>query len=129
MNVTLKSGLVLKVTLKDGDKPAAWDTNQPYSHNHSRVTISTPNGRNTFDYWGSVQGYWDGKDNDPLDALACFAGDAISGQDDFEWFCDEFGYDTDSRAAYKTWRACKKSAEAAARLGLTDEDLYALYDR
>jgi len=127
--IKTKSGQSLKVTLRDGDKPAQWDANQPYSHNHSRVTISTPAGRHTFDYWGNVQDYWDGKENDPLDAVGCFAGDALAGAEDFDEFCADFGYDEDSRHAHKIWKACRRSAQAAQGLGLTDDDLYALYDR
>lgn len=128
-NVKTVSGLALKVTMRDGDKPATWDDNQPHSHNHSRVTISAGSSKHTFDFWGSVHDYWKGQDNDPADALTCWASDALSGQYDFDEFCSELGYDTDSRQAYKTWKACQKAADAAQRLGLTDDDLYDLYNR
>ena len=40
--------------------------------------------------------------------------DAQSGQESFEDFCGEFGYDPDSRKAEATWRAC---ADVYAKLG------------
>lgn len=40
------------------------------------------------------------------DILNAVALDAMSGEDGFEEFCQEFGYDTDSRRAYATWEAC-----------------------
>jgi hypothetical protein len=44
------------------------------------------------------------------DVLMCLASDARCGEDSFEDFCSDLGYDQDSRKAEKTWRACKAIA-------------------
>lgn len=43
------------------------------------------------------------------------AGDARFGRDDFEEFCANLGYDSDSREAEKTWRACQSQERKLAR--------------
>ena len=43
------------------------------------------------------------------DFLACISGTYYN--EDFSDFCDEYGYDTDSRTAYATWQAVNESAE------------------
>jgi hypothetical protein len=49
-------------------------------------------------------------------ALYCFLSDATAAENSFEDFCNEFGYDTDSRNAEKTYRACVKANSKAIRL-------------
>lgn len=44
------------------------------------------------------------------DVLDCLASDATC-SDSFEDFCLEYGYDSDSRKAEKTWKACIKSRD------------------
>lgn len=44
------------------------------------------------------------------DVLSCIISDARAGEQEFEEFCSEFGYDSDSRKAEKTWRACASMA-------------------
>jgi hypothetical protein len=48
----------------------------------------------------------------------------MSGEQDFESFCADFGYDTDSRKAEKIWNACRASNRKAKRI--IDGDLYTL---
>lgn len=48
--------------------------------------------------------------------------DAQCGQETFEDFCSELGYDTDSRRALDTYLACQKMATTRRHLGLTQED-------
>jgi len=43
------------------------------------------------------------------DVLSCLASDARSGEETFEGFCGDCGYNQDSRAE-KIWKACKKIA-------------------
>ena len=52
------------------------------------------------------------------DILDCLASDAsaIDNARDFEDWCRDFGYDTDSRKAEKTYRVCVRQAEALKRL-------------
>ena len=40
------------------------------------------------------------------DVLMSLQSDARFGEQSFEDFCGDVGYDTDSRAAYQTWRQC-----------------------
>jgi hypothetical protein len=42
------------------------------------------------------------------DVLACLISDESSGAMSFEEFCGEFGYDTDSREAERTWKSCAR---------------------
>jgi hypothetical protein len=45
------------------------------------------------------------------DVLACLASDARGGENTFEGFCADFGYDVDSRKAEATYKACAKMAK------------------
>jgi hypothetical protein len=45
-----------------------------------------------------------------LEVCYSLTSDAQSGAESFEDFCSNFGYDTDSRKARKTWKACQKIA-------------------
>ena len=54
-------------------------------------------------------------------AFYCFLSDGDSSRYGFENFCSEFGYDTDSRKAYKTFKACEKSLKKAERIGIDEE--------
>lgn len=45
------------------------------------------------------------------DVLECLAMDASSALDKFEDWCDNCGYDTDSRKAYRTWEAVVKQSD------------------
>jgi hypothetical protein len=45
---------------------------------------------------------------DAAEILDSLVLDARAGGEDFEGFCGEFGYDTDSRAAWSTWEACTR---------------------
>ena len=44
------------------------------------------------------------------DVLSCLASDASAGMQDFESFCSDFGYDSDSRRALATFEACRAMA-------------------
>lgn len=46
------------------------------------------------------------------EVLSCLASDAagLENNNSFEDWCDEYGYDTDSRKAEKTYKACKHIA-------------------
>jgi hypothetical protein len=55
-------------------------------------------------YTGSLAG-----EPSAADVISCLISDARAGEQDFESFCSDFGHDTDSRKAEKTWNACKKT--------------------
>jgi len=87
-------------------------------HNRFRVTVTTERGRASFDFYDSQANYQAGvTELTDLDgALECFLMDASAGSETFEDFCANFGYDTDSRSAYKIYKACVKSKEKAERI-------------
>jgi len=63
--------------------------------------------------------------DDLLNAFHCFISDGVSGQQEFEYFCQDFGYDEDRRKAHEIWRGCKKSLSKIERL--IDEDIDSFY--
>jgi hypothetical protein len=65
---------------------------------------------------------------DPCDVLYCLASDAdVLNYSNFEEWAESLGYDTDSRKAEKTYRACLETA-LALRNGLGDEGLRVLQE-
>ena len=47
---------------------------------------------------------------DAADVLSCLLSDVSAGEQSFEDFCGDMGYDPDSRTAEATWRACAETA-------------------
>lgn len=90
--------------------------------NQFRITISNANGRGWFKYTDSYNNYSKGitelDESGVKNALYCFLSDGscYSSCFDFADFCANFGYDEDSRKAWKAWKACKRSHEKAAQL-------------
>lgn len=66
-----------------------------------------------------------GKEPEVADVLDCLASDAsgIENSPSFEDWCSEYGYDTDSRKAEKTFKACEHQSKRLKKL--LGEDLYA----
>jgi len=91
-----------------GDKKADWEGVPQNWHNH-RVTVSTEHGKCSFEFWMSLAKPKMDGESDLLGALSCFVSDAMSGKDSFQDFCSELGYDSDSRKAYKIFKACEKA--------------------
>jgi len=97
------------------------------NYNNHRVSVyNANNGKRTyFKYWASIMSPELRTRYDALNALYCFVSDAVSGLDSFNDFCSNFGYDIDSRTAYKTWQVCQHSATKAQRvLGVSRSELY-----
>lgn len=67
------------------------------------------------------------KEPDAADVLSCLCSDATSVENarDFAEWCNEFGYDVDSRRAYRTWQECKRNATKVRRLLGDDFDIFA----
>lgn len=73
---------------------------------HWRVTLRMGHRRMTVAYsMGSAHR----GEPDCADVLACVASDSRSADESFEDWAREYGYDTDSRSAEKTWRECQRS--------------------
>ena len=102
------------------NKPDMW-------HNHFKLTLRGNESRATFDFYGSQRDFEAFKrtldDGEIKSAVRCILGDAVSGGLDFEDFCSEVGYDTDSRKAEKVHKACQRTAAKIARVFTGD-----LYD-
>lgn len=54
----------------------------------------------------SYEGHVVPKNPELADLLNSLQSDCAGGDQSFEEFCGDFGYDTDSRKAYATWEAC-----------------------
>ena len=98
-----------------GSKKAPWDDGIKYPENWNHHTITVRNNetgkKTSFDFWASLAKPVLDSEYDLLNALYCFVSDSLSGMQDFNCFCNDFGYDTDSRTAERTWKACKRSAQ------------------
>ena len=70
------------------------------------------------------QGYGVTHEPEAADVLNCLADDSagVSNARSFEEWAEEYGYDTDSRKAEKTYNVCVK--QAARLLSFLGEDLY-----
>ena len=62
-------------------------------------------GQYTFTFGASLQATWDNEEPSCYDVLAC-----IEKYDpgSFDYFCDNYGYDTDSRKAEKVYKSVQK---------------------
>lgn len=78
---------------------------------HWRVTLQRPGKRMTV-YFSKGRGH-NGKPPQADEVLDCLASDAASVENaqDFADWCGDYGYDTDSRKAHRTYTICKRQAE------------------
>lgn len=74
--------------------------------NHYKVKLK--NGSKSMSLYFS-QGFGIKHDPDAQSVLDCLRSDAICDDLSFDDFCNEFGYDIDSRKAYKIYKACLKN--------------------
>jgi hypothetical protein len=79
---------------------------------HWRVTLRRPGNHKMTVYFSMGSGHH-GKAPEAADVLDCLASDAagIENAQSFEDWCGEYGYDTDSRKAFRTFNVCKREAE------------------
>jgi hypothetical protein len=62
---------------------------------------------------------------DAADVISCLISDTSAGEQSFEDFCSDFGYDQDSRRAEATWKACANLAPKVRGLLGEDFDTFA----
>ncbi len=101
-----------------------------YGYNYVyNITVSNGEASVRFKYNTSINDYKNGKNymesEDLRFALECFLSDATAGDMRFDDFCGEFGYDTDSRKAEKTYKECIKQC---VRAQFIFTDMYKAYN-
>jgi hypothetical protein len=84
-----------------------------WPHSAWKVTLRYQGRRYTLDY---RMGTAHTSEPDVADVVYCVCSDARSGDYSFEEFCSELGYDSDSRKAEATWKACRRAGVNARRL-------------
>lgn len=104
----------IKVSFKKVDElPRYSDENNKSGligyYNQYKVKVTFEGRSATFDYGSSVHNYNEGIEPKKEDLLYCLVSDYNS-PNNFENFCDEFGYDQDSRKAEKIFKAIQKEA-------------------
>lgn len=107
----------------DWDKQSEWQQKSNGYH----CTLRYKGRQYSFDFW---QGSAHTKEPDAPDCLSCLLSDSHAGDQSFEEFCSDFGYDADSRKAEQTWKACQKATASMKRLLGSDYEsfLYAEND-
>ena len=84
--------------------------------NKYKITISYQKRKGTFEFTDSVQNTNEGNEPKKEDVMSCLVMDYTSDMNNFEDFCNEFGYGTDSIKAEKIFKAVKKNAEKMQRI-------------
>ena len=71
-------------------------------------------------------GRWPGRPIAPtaMDVLECLLSDAQAGESTFHDFCEDFGYDEDSRSAEKLWHSCQNTLIEMRKLLGADYDTF-----
>lgn len=107
-----------------GNQCAKWSDD---NWHNSLITLLNRNTKRSisFDFWGSLMNPELRTHDDLLNAFHCFIPEGISGQQDYEQFCQSFGYGDDSRKAHATWKACQKSLLKIERI--INEDINDFY--
>jgi len=117
----------LRITVKYGanldyEKQDEW---QQRAHGY-HCTLKYKGRQYSFDFW---QGEAITEEPTAEGTLECLLSDAQAGSQDFEEFCGDMGYDTDSRKAERTWKACQKVSEGMQRLLGDDYETFLYSDR
>lgn len=99
----LECNTTIHIKLANNKQPEWRDKNSSNYHDHYIITMKNSNGRYSFDFFQSVAATQKGEAPNEYDVIACLEWFT---PESFEDFCSEFGYDTDSRQAEKTWKAC-----------------------
>lgn len=88
------------------------------------VTITTPRGFYSFDFWDSIYNKEHKKQPNTYDVLACLTK---YNPGTFSNFCSDFGYDEDSRTAERIYFAVQEEYNNLCRI-FTAEQMEALTD-
>lgn len=114
------------------------EENEPYKamHNKFRITVYGKDGRKfkTFMWYDSASSYDVGKETISdrelsTDILQHILKDCLDGLEfSFSDFCEELGWDTDSRRAERSYKACRRDGEKLLALGYSEEELRDIYN-
>lgn len=106
----------MKATFKNFEVKTSYKGNKEagfikgnFNNHMVKVTNTETKESITFEFWCSIASPEFETEYDVLNAFYTFVSDATISDDSFEWFCSNYGYDTDSRSAEKIYKACKKS--------------------
>lgn len=124
MKTTIKTKTAGRILIDSkfiGDEAAKFNKD---NYNKHKVRIRHNNHTLTFNYWGSIMNPEITTNEENIFALYCFLSDAVSGKMSFEDFCEEFGYDTDSRKAERTHKQCEAAEKKYNRV--FEADIYDL---
>jgi hypothetical protein len=102
------NGITIKATLSNTKQPD-WSRG---AHNHYRVRISKGRNSVSLDYFDSIYNTQNNKEADLRDILFCFASDVSNGE--------EFD---ESMMTLKQYRECKRMANAAKKMEISEETL------
>jgi len=106
MNTVKKlcTALALTSSVTYGARKPPIDPNWKPAHSWT-VTLRLGRKRMTVDFFGGAA------TGEPTasEVLSCLISDACAEGESFEEWCDDYGYDSDSRSALATYEACAKS--------------------
>jgi len=105
-----KYGFKLSVTYITHEINESWNDNQYRPKYRIRITRKQTRRSLTFNFWDSIAHDHEGKRPTAYDVLACLSSDQYC-PDNFEEFCGEYGYDTDSIKASKLFKVCSRFAK------------------
>ena len=112
----------VKATFK-GDKKATWSDNN-FNNSMVKVTNTETKKSIAFEFWGSKVNPEITTKYDILNSFYCFVSDAISGEETFQDFCSNFGYDNDSIKSRNIHRACMRATTKLKKI--YSDDIYNL---
>jgi hypothetical protein len=108
----------IKCNVNPNGLPDDWE--DPHAHAYL-VTLRRKGRRLTVPFYtGSA---WD-HDPEAHDVLECLCSDAMSVDQDFENWCADLGFDSDSRKDERTYKACVKIAEKLRRFLGEDFEMF-----
>lgn len=106
----------------DRDKQDEWQQKATGWH----CTLRYEGRQYSFDFW---QGQGVAGEPTVEGVLECLLNDAQAGQENFEEFCRELGYDQDSRRAEQIWKACRATERSMRRLLGEDYEAFLYAER
>lgn len=101
--------LGLRISVSAGRDVPAYDDPDGWGHDEYRVRLTRPAvpGRSLTVTFRKGYGH-NGSPPTLPEVLDSLVGDASDADETFEEWCGTYGYDTDSRRAEATWKACRK---------------------